>query len=196
MRISAAVVTIGVTVGGASGAPPAAAHPSEPGVVNYAVLGKGSVGNIVGGQMGWESTFTRPGQGDWVDLPVCNNWADVGLPEVYEDPDLASFNGAVAQTSATDQTHFVKQAVGVFASNDAAAVYLDNGTAQDWSFDGGPAGAADENWTKQEVGTDRRCFNQTRLRENVLLQAKVCQSGNGGPAVNVLAGAMQNALGQ
>jgi hypothetical protein len=30
----------------------------------------------------------------------------------------------------------------------------------------------------------------------VLLQAKVCQSGNGGPAVNVLAGAMQNALGQ
>ncbi|HYQ35852.1 MAG TPA: sensor domain-containing protein, partial [Mycobacterium sp.] len=42
----------------------------------------------------------------------------------------------------------------------------------------------------------RRCFDQTRLRENVLLQAKVCQSGNAGPAVNVLAGAMQNALGQ
>ena len=44
--------------------------------------------------------------------------------------------------------------------------------------------------------TDRRCFVTTRLRENVLLQAKVCQSGNGGPAVNVLAGAMQNTLGQ
>jgi hypothetical protein len=29
-----------------------------------------------------------------------------------------------------------------------------------------------------------------------LVQAKVCQSGNAGPAVNVLAGAMQNALGQ
>jgi hypothetical protein len=51
-------------------------------------------------------------------------------------------------------------------------------------------------WVKQEAGTDRRCFTQTRLRENVLLQAKVCQSGNGGPAVNVLAGAMQNTLGQ
>jgi hypothetical protein len=207
--------TIGLVIGGAVAAPAAAAHPSDPGVVNYAVLGKGSVGNIVGGPMGFESTFTQPVQDDWVDLPVCNNWADIGLPEVYDDPDLASFNAAITQTSATDQTHFVKQAVGVFAGNDAAgrafhrvvdrtvgcsgqttAVHLDNGTTQDWSFDGGPAGATDENWTKQEVGTDRRCFNQTRLRENVLLQAKVCQSGNAGPAVNVLAGAMQNALGQ
>jgi hypothetical protein len=54
---------------------------------------------------------------------------------------------------------------------------------------------------KQEIGPgggplDRRCFVTTRARENVLLQAKVCQSGNGGPAVNVLAGAIQNTLGQ
>jgi hypothetical protein len=210
-----AAIIIGPAIGGVAAAPVAAAHPSDPGVVNYAVLGKGSVGNIVGGPMGFESTFTQPFQVDWVDLPVCNNWADIGLPEVYNDPDLASFNGATTQTSATDQTHFVKQAVGVFATSDAAgrafhrvvdrtvgcsgqttAVHLDNGTTQEWSFDGGPAGAADENWTKQEVGTDRRCFNQTRLRENVLLQAKVCQSGNAGPAVNVLAAAMQNTLGQ
>ena len=75
-------------------------------------------------------------------------------------------------------------------------MHLDNGTTQVWSFDGGPPGPADAAWTKQEAGTDRRCFTQTRLRENVLLQAKVCQSGNGGPAVNVLAGAMENALGQ
>lgn len=215
MRVRAAALTIGLAVQSAVAVPVATANPSEPGVVNYAVLGKGSVGNIVGGPMGWESTFTQPVQGDWVDLPVCNNWADIGLPEVFNDPDLASFNGAVTQTSANDQTHFVKQAVGVFATNDAAgrafrrivdrtvgcsgqttAVHLDNGATQVWSFDGGPAGANDENWTKQEAGTDRRCFNQTRLRENVLLQAKVCQSGNAGPAVNVLAGAMQNALGQ
>ncbi len=89
----------------------AEAHPSDPGVVSYAVLGKGSVGNIVGGPMGWESVFTQPFQGFWVDLPVCNNWADIGLPEVYNDPDLASFNGATAQTSATDQTHY-RQAGG------------------------------------------------------------------------------------
>jgi PknH-like extracellular domain len=215
MRICAAVVTVGVAVGAASGVPVAAAHPSEPGVVNYAVLGKGSVGNIVGGPMGWESFSTQPTQNFSVDVPVCNNWADIGLPEVYGDPDLASFNGATAQTSATDQTHFVKQAVGVFANNDAAgrafhrvvdrtvgcsgqttAMHLDNGITQVWSFDGGPATGTDANWTKQEAGTDRRCFDQTRLRENVLLQAKVCQSGNAGPAVNVLAGAMQNALGQ
>jgi hypothetical protein len=217
MRITripkAASVVLGLGV--AFGTPVAQAHPSEPGVVSYAVLGKGSVGNIVGGPMGWESVFTEPIQGFWVDLPVCNNWADIGLPEVYNDPDLASFNGATAQTSATDQTHLVKQAVGVFATNDAAgrafrrvvdrtagcagqttALHLDNGTTQVWSFDGGPATGADANWTKQEAGTDRRCFDQTRLRENVLLQAKVCQSGNAGPAVNVLAGAMQNALGQ
>ena len=215
MRISAAVVTIGVAVGGAWGVPAAAAHPAEPGVVNYAVLGKGSVGNIVGGPMGWESVFTQPFQGYSVDVAVCNNWADIGLPEVFDDPDLASFNGATAQTSASDQTHLVKQAVGVFANDDAAGrafhrvvdrtvgcsgqtatMRLDNGITQVWSFDGGPATGTDANWTKQEAGTDRRCFDQTRLRENVLLQAKVCQSGNAGPAVNVLAGAMQNALGQ
>jgi hypothetical protein len=196
-------------------APTAAAHPSEPGVVSYAVLGKGSVGNIVGAPMGWESVFTEPFQGYFVDLPVCNNWADIGLPEVYGDPDLASFNGATSQTSAGDQNHYAKQAVGVFATNDAAArafhrvgdrtggcsgqttaMHLDNGTTQVWTFDGGAPTGTDANWSKQEAGTDRRCFVQTRLRENVLLQAKVCQSGNAGPAVNVLAGAMQNALGQ
>lgn len=215
MRISAAMVTVGVAVGGALGVPVAAAHPSEPGAVNYAVLGKGSVGNIVGGPMGWESVFTQPSQNYSVDVPVCNNWADIGLPEVFDDPDLASFNGAMTQTSPNDQTHYVKQAVGVFANNDAAgrafhrvvdrtvgcsgqttAMHLDNGITQVWSFDGGPATGTDANWTKQEAGTDRRCFDQTRLRENVLLQAKVCQSGNAGPAVSVLAGAMQNALGQ
>ncbi|BAX94821.1 sensor domain-containing protein [Mycobacterium shigaense] len=215
MRISVAVVAAGVAAGAALATPAAAAHPSDPGAVSYAVLGKGSVGNIVGGPMGFETVFTEPVQGYFVDLADCNDWADIGLPEVYNDPDLASFNGATTQTSPSDQTHFVKQAVGVFATPDAAArafhrvvdrtvgcpgqttaMHLDNGQTQVWSFAGGPATATDENWTKQEAGTDRRCFNQTRLRENVLLQAKVCQSGNAGPAVNVLAGAMQNALGQ
>jgi hypothetical protein len=210
------IIAAAVTIGTASVvAPIAAARPSDPGVVSYAVLGKGSVGNIVGGPMRDEAMFTQPVQSYFVDNPVCNNWADIGLPEVYNDPDLASFNGASTQTSPTDQTHFVKQAVGVFATSAAAgaafhrvvdrtlgcsgqttAMHLDNGITQVWSFDGGPAGPADAAWTKQEAGSDRRCFNQTRLRENVLLQAKVCQSGNGGPAVNVLAGAMQNALGQ
>ena len=215
MRICAAAASVGLGLAATSGIPVAAAHPSDPGVVSYAVLGKGSVGNIVGGPMGWESVFTQPFQGYWVDLPDCNNWADIGLPEVYNDSDLASFNGATSQTSASDQTHLVKQAVGVFATNDAAArafhrvvdrtvgcsgqttaMHLENGQTQVWSFAGMPATATDADWTKQELGTDRRCFNQTRLRENVLLQAKVCQSGNAGPAVNVLAGAMQNALGQ
>ena len=218
MTIEVAAVTIGVVVGGVAAvfaAPLAVAKPSDPGVVSYAVLGKGSVGNIVGGPMRDESVFTQPFQSYFVDNPACNNWADIGLPEVYNDPDLASFNGASSQTSPTDQTHFVKQAVGVFATGAAAgaafhrvvdrtvgcsgqttAMHLDNGTTQVWSFDGGPPSTADAAWTKQEAGTDRRCFTQTRLRENVLLQAKVCQSGNGGPAVNVLAGAMENALGQ
>jgi len=213
VRIAAAFsVGLGVAL---SLAAPANARPSDPGVVSYAVLGKGSVSNIVGAPMRFDSTFTDPLQSYYVDDPVCNNWADIGLPEVYNDPDLAAFNGAATQTSANDQTHFVKQAVGVFATNDAAArafhrvvdrtarcsgqttaMHLDNGTTQVWSFAGGPASGTDAAWTKQEADTDRRCFNQTRLRENVLLQAKVCQSGNGGPAVNVLAGAMQNTLGQ
>jgi hypothetical protein len=196
-------------------AAPAAARPSDPGVVNYAVLGKGSVGNIVGAPMAWESTFTEPFQGFYVDDPQCNNWADIGLPEVYLDPDLASFNGAVAQRAANDDTNMVKQAVGVFATDDAAtrafhrvvdrtigctgtttAMHLDNFVTEVWTFTGAPATATDAVWMKQEAGIDRRCFVQTRLRENVLLQAKVCQPGNGGPAVNVLAGAMQNTLGQ
>jgi hypothetical protein len=159
--------------------------------------------------------FSAPFQAYWVDVPVCNNWADIGLPEVYNDPDLASFNGAETQESPTDNTHFVKQAVGVFATNDAAdrafhrvvdrtggcsgqttPMHLDTGITQVWSFTGLPSTATDTAWVKQEAGTDRRCFTQTRLRENVVLQAKVCQPGNGGPAVNVLAGAMQNTLGQ
>ena len=211
-RTAAALTTLGAAV---TLAAPVWARPSDPGVVSYAVLGKGSVGNIVGAPMTWESVFTDPFQAYWVDLPVCNNWADIGLPEVYADPDLASFNGATTQTSATDQGHLVKQAIGVFATNDAAtrayrrvvdrtvgcsgqttAMHLDDGTTQVWSFSGAPPGATDAVWVKQEAESDRRCFTQTRLRENVLLQAKVCQSGNGGPAVNVLAGAMQNTLGQ
>ncbi|GJO01607.1 sensor domain-containing protein [Mycobacterium marinum] len=215
MRPALAAALLGLGVTASLVASPALANPSDPGVVSYAVLGKGSVGNIVGAPMGWESVFTEPFQAYSVDLPVCNNWADIGLPEVFNDPDLASFNGATTQTTATDQTHYVKQAVGVFATTDAAsrafhrvvdrtvgcsgqttAMHLDNGTTQVWSFDGPAPTATDAAWTKQEADTDRRCFNQTRLRENVLLQAKVCQSGNGGPAVNVLAGAMQNTLGQ
>jgi len=196
-------------------AAPAAARPSDPGVVSYAVLGKGSVGNIVGAPMASESTFTAPFQGFWVDAPDCNNWADIGLPDVYADPDLASFNGATAQRSVNDDTNLVKQAVGVFATNDAAtrafhrvvdrttgcagqttAMHLDDFVTEVWSFTGSAPTPTDAVWVKQEAGTDRRCFVQTRLRENVLLQAKVCQPGNGGPAVNVLAGAMQNTLGQ
>jgi hypothetical protein len=208
-----AVVTLALA--GLAGSPTAAARPSDPGVVNYAVLGKGSVGNIVGASMRWEDIETVPVQHFWVDLPACNNYADIGLPEVYNDPDLASYNSATTQESPTDETHFVKQAVGVFATDDAAtaafhrivdrtvgcsgqttAMHLDNGTTQVWSFTNGAITGTDAEWIKQEAGTDRRCFTQTRLRENVLLQAKVCQSGNGGPAVNVLAGAMQNSLGQ
>lgn len=218
MRAAAETIGVCLAIGGVVGGPGgvvAAAGPSDPGVVSYAVLGKGSVGNIVGAPMRWEAVFTDPVQSYWVDLPVCNNWADIGLPEVYNDPDLASFNGAITQSAANDDTHYAKQAVGVFATADAAdrafhrvidrtvgcsgqttAMHLDSGVTQVWSFEGGPPSATDAAWTKQLAGTDRRCFTQTRTRQNVLLQAKVCQPGNGGPAVNVLAGAMENTLGQ
>jgi hypothetical protein len=214
MKVLALGLAVGMGLAVAPG-PAASAQPSAPGVVNYAVLPKGSVSNIVGARLGFEWTFTNPFQSFYVDNPACNNWADIGLPEVYNDPDLASFNGAVAQESPTDMTHFVKQAVGVFATPEAAgrafgrvvdrtvgcngqttAMHLDNFTTQVWTFTGGPLTATEADWVKQEAGTDRRCFVTTRQRENVLLQAKVCQSGNGGPAVNVLAGAMQNTLGQ
>lgn len=213
MRVTTAAFA-GIAVALAAAAP-AAARPSDPGVVSYAVLGKGSVGNIVGAPMTFESSFTAPFQAFWVDEPQCNNWADVGLPDVYADPDLASFNGAVAQRAPNDDTHLVKQAVGVFATNDAATrafqrvvdrtrgcsgqtttMHLDDFVNEVWTFTGTTVTPTDAVWVKQEAGIDRRCFVQTRLRENVLLQAKVCQPGNGGPAVNVLAGAMQNSLGQ
>src|SRR5690606_39810954 len=94
----AALATIATTIALAaataliSAVAPAQARPSDPGVVNYAVLPKGSVSNIVGAQLRWEAVFTEPVQAFYVDNPVCNNWADIGLPEVYLDPDLASFN--------------------------------------------------------------------------------------------------------
>ena len=216
MRLTALAVGVGVVSAMAMTlATPASARPSDPGVVSYAVLPKGSVSNIVGTPLAWEAEFADPAQTFSVDNPSCNNWADIGLPDVYADPDLASFNGAVAQTSATDSNRLVKQAVGVFATGEAATrayhrvtdrttgcpgqtttMHLDNFVNQVWTFSGSAATATDAAWIKQQAGTDRRCFTQTRLRENVLLQAKVCQPGNGGPAVEVLAGAMQNTLGQ
>ena len=51
-----------VAAAGLALAAPAAARPSDPGVVNYAVLKKGSVGNIVGARLGFESTFADPFQ--------------------------------------------------------------------------------------------------------------------------------------
>ena len=81
-------------------------------------------------------------------------------------------------------------------SGQTTTMHIDNGTTQVWTFTNGATTGTDAAWSKQEPGTDRRCFLQTRLRENVLLQAKVCESGDGGPAVNALAGAMQKALGQ
>jgi hypothetical protein len=208
-----AVVTV-VLVGFAA-TPAAAARPSDPGVVNRGVLDTGAVGNIIGATMGWEDLSTVPVQDYSIDLPVCNDYADVGLPEVYNGPGLASFNGAITQESPTDETHYVKQAVGVFATTDAAngafhrildrtggcsgqttTMHIDNGATQVWSFTNTVITGTDAAWSKHERGTDRGCFIQTRLRENVLLQAKVCQSGDGGPAVDALAGAMQNALGQ
>jgi hypothetical protein len=208
-----AVVT--VVLAGFATMPAATARPSDPGVVNQAVLDTGSVGKIVGATLGWEDMSTVPVQDYSIDLPVCNNYADVGLPEVYNGPGLASFHGAVMQESPTDETHYVKQAVGVFATNDAAngafhrildrtggcsgqttAMHIDNGATQVWSFTNGAITGTGAAWSKREPDTDRGCFIQTRLRENVLLQAKVCQSGDGGPAVDALASAMQNALGQ
>ena len=96
----AALAGVGLAVGLSLAAPAgeASARPSDPGVVNYAVMAKGSVSNIVGAPMRFEWTYTEPFQSFWVDNAACNNWADVGLPDVYADPDLASFNGAVAQT--------------------------------------------------------------------------------------------------
>jgi hypothetical protein len=75
-------------------------------------------------------------------------------------------------------------------------MHIENGATQVWSFTNHAITGTDATWSKQEPGTDRRCVIQTRLRENILLQAKVCQSGDGGPAVNALTGAMQNMLGQ
>lgn len=213
IKITSAVTT--ATVVALALAPVAGARPSDPGVVNYAVLARGSVSNVVGSQLGSHSEFTQPFQAFSVDVPECNNWSDIGLDEVYADPDLASFRGATTQDSATDATHLVKQSIGVFANNDAAdrafhrvvdrtqgcsgqtaTLILNDGRREVWTFTGPAAGAADAAWMKEEAGVDRRCFNQTRRRENVLLQAKVCQPGNGSLAVNVLANTMQNGLGQ
>lgn len=216
MRTARTVLTsVAAAAFGLTATPAAGAVPSDPGVVNYAVLARGSVSNVIGAQLGSHSEFTQPFQAFSVDVPDCNNWSDIGLDEVYADPDLASFRGATTQDSATDATHLVKQAIGVFANSDAAdrayhrvvdrtrgcsgqtaTLILDDGRREAWTFTGPAAGATDAAWMKEEAGVDRRCFNQTRRRENVLLQAKVCQPGNGSLAVNVLANTMQNGLGQ
>ena len=127
------------------------------------------------------------------DLPV---EFDGVADEIHIHFPWGSLLRAVATGDAADRAfhRVVDRTVG--CSGQTSAMHLDNFTTQVWTFTGGPPSATDADWVKQEAGTDRRCFTTTRKRENVLLQAKVCQAGNGGPAVNVLAGAMQNTLGQ
>ena len=112
-------------------------------------------------------------------------------------------------------THLVKQAVGVFATPEAAnrayhrvvdrtvgcngqttAMHLDDFTTQVWTFSGGPPAPRTPTGSSRRPAPTGAASSPPGKRENVLLQAKVCQSGNGGPAVDVLAGAMQNTLGQ
>ena len=134
------------------------AHPSEPGVVNYAVLGKGSVGNIVGGPMGWESMFTQPVQGDWVDRPgvqqLGRHRAARGVrrprPGVVQrcrsrrrrpttKPTSSSRRSGCSPPTTPPGRAFhrvVDRTVG--CSGQTTAMHLDNGTTQVWSFDGGP----------------------------------------------------------
>ena len=192
------------------------ARPSDPGVVNYAVLGKGSVGNIVGATMRFESTFTDPFQSFYVDNPACNNWADIGLPEVYADPDLASFNGASAQESPTDMTHFVKQAVGVFATTEAADRAFHRVVDRTVGCSGQTTADAPGQREHAGVVVHRRSGNgrptptgssRKRAPTGAASPRHVCgrtfccrrksvSPATAGPAVNVLAGAMQNTLGQ
>ena len=143
----------------------------------------------------------RPVPGVLVDNPVCNNWADIGLPEVYADPDLASFNGATTQESPTDDTHLVKQAVGVFATNDAAdrafhrvvdrtvgcsgqttTMHLDN--FADARCGRSPAARrrpTDAEWVKQEAGTDRRCFTRPGCGRTFCCKRKSAKPATAGP---------------
>ncbi|MBN7450679.1 sensor domain-containing protein, partial [Mycobacteroides abscessus] len=90
MRTARTVLTsVAAAAFGLTATPAAAAVPSDPGVVNYAVLARGSVSNVIGAQLGSHSEFTQPFQAFSVDVPDCNNWSDIGLDEVYADPDLA-----------------------------------------------------------------------------------------------------------
>ena len=85
----------------------------------------------------------------------------------------------------------------VGCSGQTTAMHLDDGTTQVWSF-----GGAAPRPPPTRCGSNRRpvpigaASPRPGCGRTCCLQAKVCQSGNGGPAVNVLAGAMQNTLGQ
>ncbi len=46
------------------------------------------------------------------ELPACNNWVDIRLPEVYDDPDLASFNGAHHADVRTDRPTWSSRRLG------------------------------------------------------------------------------------
>ena len=119
-------------------------------------------------------------RGIFVDNPACNNWADIGLPEVYNDPDLASFNGAVAQESATDDDaprqagrrrirHQRRGRPGVppgrrpdvGCSGQTTPMHLDDGAPQVWSFTGG-AGIGHRRRLGQAGGGHRPALLQSR----------------------------------
>lgn len=189
---------------------------SDPSVVNYAVLSEEQVGRILDARMTWERFFNSPYVPYTVDNAACNNYAGIGLPEVFNDPGLAAFRGADTMTGPNNDTHFTRQVVGVYGTVDQAdwafrrvsdrtfgcsgqttTVHYDTGESKTWTYTRGPSTATDAAWFAQrQSGPNRQCYFETRRRQNVLLQAMVCEAGNAGPSVNALATAMQNMLFQ
>ncbi len=175
--------------------------------MSYAVLGKGVGQRIVGPNgVGGGVHQAVPGTGS--NYRRATTGVDIGLPEVYDLRPGDQFSGATTRARPPPgRAHLVKQAVGVFASNDAAdrafhrtlssrtvgcsgraTAILDAGTTQVWSLAGEPSTG-----TRRGPGPDPAPIDdavQTRLRENVLLQARSVDRQRG-PAVNVLAGAIQ-----
>ncbi|MGL6236632.1 MAG: sensor domain-containing protein [Segniliparus sp.] len=160
-----------------------------------------------------ESPFGQPRRDFQADLPACADAADIGTPQTFGRPDLASFHGSLLRDDSAEGRYIVKQAAGVFGSLAAAAAAqgelvthvaaclkaqgldrADNAdspgsTGRNWMFTSMNAATERLSWRKvenQENGW--QCGLVSQAQGNTLLQALVCERNPPpkGPATELL----------
>ncbi|PJN25636.1 sensor domain-containing protein [Kitasatospora sp. CB02891] len=174
------------------------------GTVQAVLLSTDSVSRLAGTTMVAGPQSDRPHVPLAVTPSECATAAGPTTQSVY-GKGWKAFLSATYQDAAGSGSYTVNQVVGVFPDSekaDAAFRTLTDGLTKcpsstrtdeagrtsKWAYTADPATEAAVAWTATQGDTaDWACYHQARVKGASLIQASVCQAGNGGPAVFVIA---------